>query len=61
MLTADLVKVRRHKGELRVTPLEGSVRARALELAAAYLGLARAHVGRSRDELEQSWADVEVA
>ena len=61
MLTADLVVARRHKGELKVAALDARKRARAAELAAAYLELAREHVGSSREELDEAHAAVEVA
>ena len=60
MLTADLVNARRRGGELRVVRLDEKGRVRAGELAAAYLGLARAHVRRTRDELDEACAGVEV-
>lgn len=51
MLTADLVRARRRGGELTLTPLDAAGRAAALELAATLLGLAEAHVGKTRGEL----------
>jgi predicted nuclease of restriction endonuclease-like RecB superfamily len=60
LLTADLVNVRRKGRELRIVPLDPVKRERAIVLAAAYLELARAHVGRSRDELEEACAAVEA-
>jgi predicted nuclease of restriction endonuclease-like RecB superfamily len=44
-----------------VRRLDAKERVRAAELAAAYLAVARAHVGRTRDELVEAWAAVEVA
>ncbi len=61
MLTADLVNVRRKGRELCLIPLDAARRPRAIELAAAFLGLAEAHVGRSREELEEACRAVEVA
>lgn len=61
MLTADLVNVRRKGRELCLVPLDAARRPRAIELAAAYLALAEAHVGRSREELEEAFRAVEVA
>lgn len=58
MLTADLVDVRRVGKELRLVPLDARVRARATELAGVFLHLARAHVGRSREEFEEACAAV---
>ena len=60
MLTADLVNARRRNGELRVTALDSRRRERAGELAAAHLELALGHIGRSRSELEEAWAVIEV-
>lgn len=53
MLTAELVRARRRGGELKLTALDAKGVAQAQELAAALLELARRHVGRSRDELEE--------
>lgn len=61
MLTADHVRARRKSGELIVRPLGDKERERALELAEAYLGVAREHVGRRRDELEEAWDAVPIA
>ena len=58
MLTADLVNARRHKGELKLVALSADKKARALELASDYVGLAKAHVGSSREELEAAWDAV---
>ncbi len=60
MLTADLVNARRRSGELRVVALDSRKRERAGELAAAHLELAHGHLGRSRSELEEAWAVIEV-
>ncbi len=60
MLTADLARTRRIRGELRLLGLDYAVRQRAMELAAAYLELAREHLGRSRGELEQALEGVAV-
>ncbi len=61
MLTAELVRARRKDGELRVTLLDDKSSARALALAEALLPIARDHVGRSRDELEEALDQVESA
>jgi predicted nuclease of restriction endonuclease-like RecB superfamily len=61
MLTAELVRARRKNGELVIRPLGANERARALELATAYVALAREAVGRTRSELLESWAAVPVA
>jgi uncharacterized protein len=60
LLTADLVHARRRGGELRLVGLDDGRRARAGELATAYLAIAEAHVGCSRAEFEESCAAVEV-
>src|SRR5262245_5337317 len=60
LLTADLVHARRRGQELRVVPLDRNRRARAVDLAAAYLAIARSHEGRTRDEIEEAWGGVEV-
>lgn len=52
MLTADLVRARRRGDELTLTPLDAGGHAAALELAATLLGLAEAHVGKTRGELD---------
>ncbi len=61
MLTVDLVTARRRGDLLQVPPLDGEARARVEELAGVYLEIARAHVGRSRDELQATWRAVEIA
>ena len=61
MLTVDLVGARRRGGELQVPALDPPARARVEELAGVYLDIARAHVGRSREELEATWRAVQVA
>lgn len=59
MLTADHVHARRHKGELKLSPL-GERRELALELATQLHEIALAHVGLTREELEDAWDAVEV-
>jgi uncharacterized protein len=61
MLTADLVRATCRAGRLHVTPLAGKQRARAQELAAAYLDIATAHTGSAQHELKEGFAAVEVA
>jgi uncharacterized protein len=51
LLTADLVRARRRADELVLTPLDGAARATALELSSSLLGLAEAHVSKTRGEL----------
>jgi hypothetical protein len=60
LLTADLVNVRRRGTELRVVALDAAKRARATELAALFLDIAGGHVGRSREEVDEALAAVEV-
>jgi predicted nuclease of restriction endonuclease-like RecB superfamily len=60
VLTADLVTVRRRGEDLRLVPLDDDDKARAEALAADYLAAARAHVGRTRQELEAAWQAVPV-
>ena len=61
MLTADLVRVQRRGGELRLRPLSAAARTRAVELAGQYMAIARACVGSTRGELEETCAAVPVA
>src|SRR4051812_4908220 len=51
LLTADLVRARRRGDQLVLAPLDAAGRATALELAASLLGLAEAHLGKTRGEL----------
>jgi predicted nuclease of restriction endonuclease-like RecB superfamily len=60
LLTADHVHARRQKGELRLLPL-GDRRELALELATELHDIAIAHVGLSREELEDAWSAIEVS
>jgi predicted nuclease of restriction endonuclease-like RecB superfamily len=61
MLTAEHVKTRSKGGELVLVRLAPKDRARAEELAAHYLDVARAHVGRTRDELVEAWEALPIA
>jgi uncharacterized protein len=60
LLTADMVHVRRRGDRLVVVPVSETERPRALELATAYLDLARAHIGQSRGALLDACAIVDV-
>lgn len=60
MLTADLVRAYRKKDELVVRQLRPADKQRAVELAEAYLEVARASVGASRDDLVEAWAGVPI-
>jgi uncharacterized protein len=57
LLSPDLVRARRRRGELLLVEL-GKDRAAAEQLSQAMLALARDHVGRTRGELAQAMADV---
>lgn len=54
MLTADLVRARRHRGELRLRPLDGKARAAALDAAGALIAVAAAHVGQPRAAFDEA-------
>jgi len=60
MLTADLVRAYRKKDELVLRSLKPSEKLRAVELANAYLEVARASVGATRDDLTEAWAGVTI-
>lgn len=53
MLTADLVRARRRGALLSISELDAKGKAAALELAAALLEAVRAHVGKSRAEVDE--------
>jgi uncharacterized protein len=57
VLTPDLVRARRRRGELQLLEL-GKDRPGAEQLSHALLVLARDHVGRTRGELAQAMADA---
>lgn len=61
MLTADLVHARRQKGELKLLALKPEQRARALSLANQLYDIAKAHIGLTREELEEAWASIPIA
>ena len=54
MLTADLVRARRYKGELRLRPLDARIRAAAEASAAALIAVASAHVGQPRAAFDEA-------
>jgi predicted nuclease of restriction endonuclease-like RecB superfamily len=60
VLTADLVRARRRGDELFLVGLDKVGRARALAIAEAVLGEARAHVGKTREELEEAIGTIDV-
>jgi predicted nuclease of restriction endonuclease-like RecB superfamily len=61
LLTADLVHVRRRGDQLQLAPLGPEDLRRAGELAQAYVGLARAHVGLQRGAFLDACRGVAVA
>jgi predicted nuclease of restriction endonuclease-like RecB superfamily len=60
LLTADLVYARRSKGELKLVKLSPELRTIATELAEDFVALAQAHIGQTREELDEAWASIEV-
>jgi predicted nuclease of restriction endonuclease-like RecB superfamily len=60
VLTADQVEVRRRADQLYLKPLADEDRPRALALGEAYLGLARAHLGRERGQLLEACKQIPV-
>ncbi|HEX7599169.1 MAG TPA: DUF790 family protein [Polyangia bacterium] len=60
MLTADMVHVHRRGDRLIVVPIPESERPRALELGAAYLDLAAAHIGQPRGVLLEVLRAIDV-
>lgn len=54
MLNADLVRARRRGEELKLQALDKDTREAALELARTLVGLAEAHVGQTRSELDEA-------
>lgn len=61
MLTADLVRARRHRGELRLQALDAIGRAHAEETAAALVAAAEAYVGQRRDGFDEAVAAIVAA
>jgi len=61
VLTADLVRVRKKGTELTVSELSSKARPRAVALASSFLSLAEAAIGASRADLDEAFAQVEVA
>jgi len=54
VLTADLVTTRRRGDELRLVPVDARRRAHIEALAARFSGIARAHVGSTREQLDDA-------
>ncbi|HVV84169.1 MAG TPA: DUF790 family protein, partial [Kofleriaceae bacterium] len=61
VLTADLVRARRHKGELRLRPHDARTRAAAEETAAALIAVADDSVGQPRAAFDEACAAVVAA
>ena len=61
MLSPEHVRVRRSGGELQLLALKGALRERALVLAGELAEVARAHLGKSRGELEAAWEGIAVS
>jgi predicted nuclease of restriction endonuclease-like RecB superfamily len=55
VLTADLVTARRRGDELRLVAMDDGRRARVAALAAAFSDVARAHVGATRQQLDDAF------
>jgi len=60
MLTADLVRAQRRAGELKLTPLRGAERERAIELSSQVLDVARGALGETRETLRDRWKQIDV-
>ena len=60
MLTADLVRAYRRKGELKLRKIDGEARARAVEVAEGYCDVARRSVGDTRREVHEGFDTVPV-
>jgi uncharacterized protein len=60
VLSPDLVRVRRRGERLEILPLTGPLRARAALLAEQVLELLTANIGRTRGELAELWAGIEL-
>lgn len=58
MLGPEHVRARRRGEKLRLLPLAGDERRRAVEIAAALLEATVAQLGRVRDEVELAWDEV---
>ena len=58
MLGPEHVRARRRGERLRILPLAGDERRRAVEIAAALLEATAGQLGRVRDEVELAWAEV---
>jgi len=61
VLTADLVRARRYKGELKLRPLDARTRAAAEDTAAALIAVATAHVGQPRAAFDEACDAIAAA
>lgn len=61
MLTAEHADARRKGGELVLKRLDAAALREAHDLAGAYLEAARAHVGRTREELNEAWLEIDTS
>ena len=61
MLSPDHVRVRRRGRELQLLALKGELRERAVMMAGELVEEARAHVGKTRAELEEAWEGLAAA
>ncbi len=61
MLTADLVRARRRGDELKLQPLDPEAKVRAVGFAAEHSAILRAHVGRTRGEIDQAFGAMRCA
>jgi len=58
LLTADLVRVYRRKGELKLRQWKGEARANAESIARRYVTIAEGHIGKTRGELRDAMDEV---
>ncbi|HEX6764601.1 MAG TPA: DUF790 family protein, partial [Polyangiaceae bacterium] len=61
MLSPDHVRVRRQGGELKLLGLDEDLLARAVALAREVSEIARAFVGKPRDDVTRAWLDIECS
>jgi len=61
VLTADLARVTKRNGELRLVTLSPQSRAKALSFAEYLLQTAQDQLGRTREELEEVWSALQVS
>jgi len=61
VLPPELTRARKREGKLTLSPLSAAERARATQLGEALVRATRAAIGQEREDVEASWAAVEVA